>query len=146
MRTSSRAGSPTTVFASRARSRVATASTCDRGTIARRIAVHFWPAFTVISRATSLTKRSNSSSSGDTSGARMAQFSESASALNGIEWRTMFGCTRSFAAVSADPVKVTTSDPSRQSSKSPVLPMTSCKLPSGSSPELCIKRTAASVR
>ncbi len=58
---------------------------CWRGTMARRIAVHFWPAFTVISRATSLTKRSNSSSSGVTSGARIAQFSESASALNGIE-------------------------------------------------------------
>ena len=40
-----------------------------RGTMARRIAVHFWPALTVISRATSLTNRSNSSSSGVTSGA-----------------------------------------------------------------------------
>ena len=64
-----------------------TASRCWRGTIARRIAVHFWPALTVISRATSLTNRSNSSSSGVTSGARMAQFSESASALNGIDLR-----------------------------------------------------------
>jgi hypothetical protein len=64
------------------------------------MAVHFWPAFTVISRATSLTKRSNSSSSGVTSGARIAQFSESASALNGIECFTMLGCTRSLAAVS----------------------------------------------
>ena len=69
----------------------ATASSCWRGTMARRIAVHFWPALTVISRATSLTKRSNSGSSGVTSGPRMAQFSESASALNGTERRTRFG-------------------------------------------------------
>ena len=146
MRTSSRAGSPTTVFESRVRSRDATASSCARGTMARRIAVHFCPAFAVISRATSLTKRSNSSSSGDTSGARMAQFSESASALNGTDWRTRFGCTRSFAAVSAEPVKVTMSLPSRRSSRSPVLPITSCRLPSGSSPDCCMSRTAASVR
>ena len=102
-------GSPTTILASRARSVSATSSTCWRGTMARRMAVHFWPALTVISRATSLTNRSNSSSSGVTSGARIAQLSESASALNGIEWRTRFGCTRSLAAVSAEPVKVTTS-------------------------------------
>ena len=115
--------------------RSATASRCWRGTMARRMAVHFWPALTVISRATSLTNRSNSSSSGVTSGARMAQFSESASALNGMLWRTTFGCTRSLAAVSAEPVKVTTSRPSRRSSRSPVEPITSCSAPAGRMPE-----------
>ena len=35
----------------------------------RRMAVHFWPAFTVISRATSLTKRSNSGRAGGGVGA-----------------------------------------------------------------------------
>ena len=60
-----------------------TPSRCWRGTMARRIAVHFCPALVVISRATSLTKRSNSSSSGVTSGARIAQFNESASAVKG---------------------------------------------------------------
>ena len=62
--TPSTAGSPTLTLARRSRSRAAIASRCRRGTIARRIAVHFWPALTVISRATSLAKRSNSSSSG----------------------------------------------------------------------------------
>ncbi len=146
MRTPSIDGSPTTTFASRSRSRVATASTCRRGTIARRIAVHFWPALTVISRTTSFTNRSNSSSSGVTSGPRIAQFSESASALNGIDCATRFGCVRSFAAVSAEPVKVTTSWPCSRSSRSPVLPTTSCRLPSGSSPDSCISRTAATLR
>ena len=128
MRTSSRDGSPTTTFlARRARSLLGDRIESGwRGTIARRMAVHFWPDLTVISRATSLTKRSNSSSSGVTSGARIAQLSESASALNGIEWRTRFGCTRSLAAVSAEPVKVTMSLPSSRSSRSPVLPITSC--------------------
>ena len=50
-------------------------------------------------------------SSGDTSGPRMAQFSESASALNGDAWRTRFGSHAQLAAVSAEPVKVTTSLP-----------------------------------
>ena len=146
MRTSSRDGSPATTFDSRARSPAATASMCWRGTMARRMAVHFWPALVVISRATSLMKSSNSSSPGETSGARMAQLSESASALKGTEWRIRLGCTRNLAAVSAEPVKVTTSEPCRRSSRSPVPPTTSCRLPSGSRPEPIIRRTAASVR
>ena len=86
--TPSTAGSPTTILASRvAQLRGDARRGGWRGTIARRIAVHFWPALTVISRATSLTKRSNSSSSGATSGPRIAQLSESASALNGIDAR-----------------------------------------------------------
>ncbi|MNF84237.1 hypothetical protein D3C84_665880 [compost metagenome] len=76
----------------------------------------------------------------------MAQFSESASALNGTELRTRFGLTRSLAAVSAEPVKVTKSWPCRRSSRSPVLPITSCRLPAGNRPDSCIIRTTASVR
>ncbi|MCY1457569.1 hypothetical protein D9M71_748750 [compost metagenome] len=76
----------------------------------------------------------------------MAQFSESASALKGMELRTRLAFTRSLAAVSAEPVKVTTSWPCRRSSRSPVPPMISCRLPSGSRPDSCIRRTAASVR
>ncbi|OQB99669.1 MAG: hypothetical protein BWX79_03073 [Alphaproteobacteria bacterium ADurb.Bin100] len=139
-------GSPTTTLARRAAMRSATASRCWRGTMARRMAVHFWPALMVISRTTSLTNRSNSSSSGVTSGARMAAFSESASALNGMLWRTTFGCTRSLAAVSAEPVKVTTSRPSRRSSRSPVEPITSCSAPAGRMPDSLTMRTMASVR
>ncbi|MCY1181140.1 hypothetical protein D9M73_216290 [compost metagenome] len=146
MRTPSTDGSPTTTLARRSRKRVATASMCLAGTMARRMAVHFCPALVVISLATSLMNSSNSSSSGVTSGARIAQFSESASAVNGTELRIRFGVTRNLAAVSADPVKVTTSWPCRRSSRSPVLPITSCRLPSGSKPEAFIRRTTASVR
>ncbi|MND20560.1 hypothetical protein D3C80_108930 [compost metagenome] len=146
MRTPSSDGSPTTTLASRSRRRVATASMCLAGTMARRMAVHFCPALVVISRTTSLMYRSNSSLSGVTSGPRMAQFSESASAVNGTELRTRFGVTRNLAAVSAEPVKVTTSWPCRRSSRSPVLPITSCRLPSGNSPDAFISRTTASVR
>jgi len=61
--------------------------------------VHFCPALTVISRATSLTRDRILASRVSRRDARIAQLSESASALNGIAWRTMFGCTRSFIAV-----------------------------------------------
>ncbi|MNE92044.1 hypothetical protein D3C80_1897300 [compost metagenome] len=110
------------------------------------MAVHFCPALVVISRTTSLMYRSNSSLSGVTSGPRMAQLSESASAVNGTELRIRLGVTRNLAAVSAEPVKVTTSCPCRRSSRSPVLPITSCRLPSGSRPEAFIRRTTASVK
>jgi hypothetical protein len=43
---------------------------------ALRIAVHFWPALTVISRATSRTNRSNSGVPGFASGPRMHEFRE----------------------------------------------------------------------
>ena len=49
IRTPSAAGLPTTVDASRADTASTTASTCSAGTNARRIAVHFCPALTVIS-------------------------------------------------------------------------------------------------
>ena len=73
------------------------------------MAVHFWPAFTVISRATSWTNRSNSGVPGAASGPRIEEFSESVSATKRTEWRTTAGCVRSFAAVDAEPVKDTTS-------------------------------------
>ena len=114
--------------------------------MARRIAVHFCPAFTVISRTTSFTNKSNSSSSGVTSGAKIAQLSESASALNGMLFFTRLALTRSLAAVSAEPVKVTTSVTSKRSNKSPVPPMTNCKAPLGKMPDSSIIRTSASVR
>jgi hypothetical protein len=100
----------------------------------------------VISRATSLTNKSSSSSSGVTSGARIAAFSESASAVNGTDSRIRFVLPRSFAAVSADPVNVTASKPFSRSSKSPVEPMTSCRQPSGSRPDSIIIFTSACVR
>ena len=79
IRTSSWRGLPTVTFASRAAIASTTASAIARGTMARRIAVHFWPALTVISVTTPLTNRSNSGSSAVTSGPRIEQLSESAS-------------------------------------------------------------------
>ena len=108
--------------------------------------MHFWPALPVISRATSLMNRSNSGSDGVTSGASTAQLSESASAVNGTEARIKFPFARSMAAVSAEPVNVTASKPPRRSSRSPVLPITSCNAPSGSMFESTIILTTAWVR
>ena len=79
------------------------------GTSALRMAVHFCPAFTVISRTTSRMNRSNSALPGAASAPRMLELSESVSATNGTEWRTTRGCARSFAAVVAEPVKQTMS-------------------------------------
>ena len=61
MRTLSLRGLPTVVLARRALMACATASAWVCGTSTRRIAVHFWPDLTVISRATSLTSRSTDS-------------------------------------------------------------------------------------
>ena len=55
------------------------------------MAVHFWPALTVISRATSATNRSNSVVPGTAAGPRIAAFSESASALKRTDRPTRFG-------------------------------------------------------
>ena len=73
------------------------------------MAVHFCPAFTVSSRVTSRTNKSNSALPGAASGARMLALSESVSAMNGTARRITAGCARSFAAVSAEPVKETKS-------------------------------------
>ena len=81
MRTPSIAGSPTFTPASRFFSAATTSSTIPAGTNVRRIAVHFCPAFTVISFTTSFTKRSNSSLPGAASGPSMEKLSESASWL-----------------------------------------------------------------
>ena len=121
MRTPSTAGSPTLIFASRSRRRAATASRCLRGTIARRIAVHFWPALTVISRATSLTKRSNSSSSGVDVGTEDRGVERVGLGVERDRAREQVrGARAASAAVSAEPVKVTTSCSSSRSSRSPV--------------------------
>ena len=109
MRTSSRAGSPSLIDARRCFSASITSFTILRGTMVRRIAVHFCPALAVISRATSLIKSSNSGLSGVASGPRMEQLSESASMLKRTEFSTIAGCDFSIFPVPAEPVKVTTS-------------------------------------
>ena len=75
----------------------------------RRIAVHFCPALSVISRTTSFTNNPNSSESGATPGARMIAFRLSASMFRRIERATTFGCVLMRAAVAAEPVKQITS-------------------------------------
>ena len=111
------------------------------GRCARRIAVHFCPALTVISVTSCLTYRSNSGVPGSASGPRIEQFSESASAVN----RTPFGDDHGVGAQplrgAADPVKPTTSCSVRWSSRSPALPATSCSEPSGSRPDSTISST-----
>ena len=64
---------------------------CSAATRMRRIAVHFCPALTVISRATSLMKMSNSGASGVTSAPRMQQLSESRSAVKCTALASRFG-------------------------------------------------------
>ena len=68
------------------------------------MAVHFWPALTVISVTSCLTYRSNSGRPGVASGPRIEQFSESASAVNRTDLATTCGCVRSRCAVEAEPV------------------------------------------
>ena len=102
-------GSPILVFANR--SLIASVTSLIRflGTIVRRIAVHFCPAFDVISIATSFTNNLNSSILGVMSGPKTDALSESASKLNLTELRIMLGWALSFCPVAAEPVKVTTS-------------------------------------
>src|SRR5262245_29290900 len=74
MRVASVRGSPTVILASRADSASATAPARSAGASTRRMAVHFWPALTVISRATSLMKASNAGVPGPADGASRAAF------------------------------------------------------------------------
>src|SRR5690606_3401334 len=104
----------------------------------------FCPAFAVISRCTSFTKASNSGVPGAASGPRMEALSESCSAMKRVAFWTRLRFMRSMAAVSAEPVKETTSWPESWSSRSPVPPTTNCTAPSGTSPDSTIMRKQAS--
>ena len=61
------------------------------------MAVHFWPALTVISVTSCSTNSSNSGVSGVASGPRTEQLSESASALNRTELATTDGVAAQLA-------------------------------------------------
>jgi hypothetical protein len=69
----------------------ATASALSAGAKMRRMAVHFWPAFTVISRTTSRTKASKAAVPGAASGASSAALRLSASMLTGTLLATTLG-------------------------------------------------------
>ncbi len=97
-----------TSAASRARTASSTALPSDAGTIALRMAVHFCPAFTLISRTTSRTKSSNSGAPACTSSPSIEELSESVSAVKRTERSAIAACRRRIAAVAAEPVKETT--------------------------------------
>ena len=139
-------GSPTTArCAARSFNAATTAGLMAWGTITRRTAVHFCPALAVISRTTDFTNASNSGEPSVTSGAMMAALRESVSAVKRTPFSWTFECARRDCAVAADPVNATWSRASRWSSRSRAEPETSCREPSGSSPESSMSRTHASV-
>ena len=139
-------GRPIAVWPSLSDSAAITARSWAAGTSTRRIAVHFCPAFEVISRCTSRTNRSNSGVPGPASGPRIAAFRLSASIVKRTEFSTIALWVRSLRPVWAEPVKVTTSCPVTWSSRSPTPPQTSCSAPSGRMPRSMIRRTTSSVR
>ena len=71
------------------------------------MAVHFCPAFTVISFTTSFTNRSNSSLPGAASGPSIEKLSESASVLKRTLLSRIARFARSARAVWAEPVNAT---------------------------------------
>ena len=135
MRTPSLVGLPTVILASFALMAWTTSSAMAVGTMARRMAVHFWPALTVISETTPLTNRSNSGSTVVTSGPRIEQLSESASTPSWTPPCKTEGCWRRVAPVAADPVNATESCAPSWSSRPSGLPHNSCSDPSGRMPE-----------
>ena len=114
--------------------------------MAFRIAVHFCPAFTVISRTTSRTNRSSSGDPGPASGPRIEELSESVSEVNRTALARTIRCWRSLSAVAAEPVKDTTSWQVRCSKRSPTAPQISCTDPSGRIAESMIRLNAFSAR
>ena len=82
IRTPSILGSPIFVLSRREEIPFCTSSIKSSGTIIRLIAVHFWPAFTVISLTVSLINKSNSAVPGFACKPKTVAFKESASKLN----------------------------------------------------------------
>ena len=107
----------------------------------RRIAVHFCPAFTVISRTTSRTKASNAAPPPAASGASSAALMLSASMFTGTLRATTLRCPRTRAAVSAEPVKAITSSDVRWSSRSFAPPTRRLSAPSGNAFAATTSRT-----
>src|SRR5215831_9749928 len=125
-------GSPTLVPLSFSASASATASAFPAGTKMRRIAVHFCPAFTVISRTTSRRKASKATLPGAESGASSAALMLSASMFTGTLLATTLGWPRTRAAVSAEPVKAMRSSLVSAARSSPAPPHRRLSAPSGS--------------
>ena len=134
MRVASLRGLPTVVLASRAPMAAAVAAYSARGTNTRRIAVHFWPLFTVISRTTSLTSRLKASPPSLAAGSSRALLRLSASMLQRTEAAATAGWLRMRRAVSAEPVKLTTSNGCNWSISPADEPQMTDRAPAGSTP------------
>ena len=98
----------------------------------RRIAVHFCPAFIVISRTTSRTKASKAALPAAAPGASSAALMLSASMFTGTLRATTLGWPRTRAAVSAEPVNAMRSSDVSAASSSPAPPHRRLSAPSGS--------------
>ena len=109
------------------------------------MAVHFWPDFTVISRATSLASSSKASLPGASPGSSQALLRLSASMFTRTERCATAGCERITAAVSAEPVKLSTSKGCSASSRPAELPHTTDSAPGGSTPASTTSRTICCV-
>ena len=110
MLTPSARGSPRTTRSwIRSPTAAMTSCTSSCGTMARRIEVHFWPAFAVISVTRDLMKASNSGVPLTASGPRMEAFRESVSEVKRTPPLTTLTWDLSVLAVDAEPVKATMS-------------------------------------
>ena len=141
MRTDSLRGLPTLVLTKRALMACAAAAYRASGTKTRRMAVHFWPDFTVISRATSLASKSKDSLPAASPGKSNAEFRLSASMFTRTECCVTAGCERITAAVSADPVNDRTSKDFSWSSRPAELPQMTDRAPAGRMPASTTSRT-----
>ena len=121
----------------------ATSSARSLGTMIRRVAVHFCPAFCVISVCTERMKASYVSSSA--SGPSTVAFRLSASTFTGTPAFNTDPWLRIVNPVSALPVKAIASPHCTCSSRSPALPHTRLSTPSGRIPASTTMRTTASV-
>ena len=115
--------------------------------MARRMAVHFWPALTVISVDDFLDEQVEFGRPGrgvgaEQRGVEAVLLGDEADAIRAATT----GWVCSFIAVAAEPVKLTTSWPVRWSNRSPTPPTISCTAPGGSRPLSIITRNAASHR
>ena len=130
----------------RVRTAATRASTDAAGTSARRIAVHFCPAFEVISVTSCRTKASNSGVPSVASAPRIEALIESVSLVKRTPPVCTQSCARRASAVEALPVKPTRSPRRRWSNRVGTLPLTIWSDPSGSSPDSTRMRTYASAR
>ena len=141
-------GRPTTTFAMRAASASRTAPAARaRHPSTRRNGGAFLPGFGGRLAHHLADEQVKFGATGAASGPRMQAFRLSASIVKRVELPMIAGCAFPASAPwglrggAADPVKVTTSCPVTWSSRSPMLPHTSCSVPSGSSPVARMRRT-----